>query len=65
MDMRSFLHNNEVNAVVLGNEFGQAMESMFTADRVRATNIDIATWQQRSLGLRIQQTVARLFSYWL
>src|SRR5690606_37435642 len=33
MDMRSFLHNNELNAVVLGSEFGDAMEDMFAEDK--------------------------------
>ncbi|HEY3700275.1 MAG TPA: phospholipase D-like domain-containing protein [Spongiibacteraceae bacterium] len=65
MDMRSFLHNNEVNAVVLGNDFGQAMEEMFAADRQQANRIEKEAWQQRSLLSRIKQSVARLFTYWL
>lgn len=65
MDMRSFLHNNEVNVVVLGHDFGAAMEAMFSADRQRAKKVELEEWQQRSLLSRIKQSVARLFTYWL
>jgi cardiolipin synthase len=65
MDMRSFLHNSEVNVVVLGSEFGQSMEKMFADDRARAQEIENAVWKKRPLGLRIKQGVARWFSYWL
>lgn len=65
MDMRSFLHNHEVNAVVLGNDFGEEMEAMFAADRARATLVDAETWRKRSLPLRLKQAIARIFAYWL
>ena len=32
LDWRSFLHNQEVNAVVLGNDFGDKMRAAFRAD---------------------------------
>ena len=35
MDWRSFLHNKELNLVVLGREFGRQMEAMFELDRKR------------------------------
>ena len=65
MDMRSFLHNNEINVVVLGNEFGEAMEAMFANDRAHAQKIDSGAWTKRPLLARIKQSVARLFAYWL
>ncbi len=33
MDWRSFLHNKELNLVILGREFGRQMEAMFELDR--------------------------------
>ena len=32
LDWRSFAHNDELNAVVLGPEFGEQMEAMFQKD---------------------------------
>jgi len=65
MDMRSFLHNNEVNAVVLGNDFANAMESMFAQDRAKAERVELNVWNERSLLLRVKQTLSRMFGYWL
>jgi cardiolipin synthase len=33
LDMRSFLHNDEVNAIVINREFGQRMEEVFKKDQ--------------------------------
>ena len=41
LDWRSFLHNDEVNAVVLGQEFGAQMQAMFDAD-IAASHADHA-----------------------
>jgi cardiolipin synthase len=65
LDWRSFLHNDEVNAVILGESFGLEMEKMFEQDLKRATPIDPATWQQRGWGSRLKETGARIFEYWL
>jgi cardiolipin synthase A/B len=65
LDWRSFLHNDEVNAVVLGPEFGQEMELMFTNDLERATLIEAREWNQRSLWLRLKEQAARAWQYWL
>lgn len=65
LDWRSFLHNDELNAVVLGADFAQQMEAMFVKDRAAATPIDPKKWKRRSLLLRFQEWVARLPEYWL
>lgn len=65
MDMRSFLHNNEVNAVVLGEEFGAQMESMFRTDLVRCTPITRESWASRPAGERLKEWLARMWQYWL
>jgi len=33
LDWRSFLHNHELNAVVLGTEFGSQVQAMFAKAR--------------------------------
>lgn len=65
LDWRSFVHNNEVNAVILGGVFGAQMEAMFEADVARSDRITLERWQQRSLVTRMKETGARLWEYWL
>ena len=65
MDMRSFLHNNEVNVIVLGSGFGKAMETMFAQDIAKSERIYLQHWQNRGLGKRIKQWFSRAWSYWL
>ncbi len=65
LDWRSFLHNDEVNAVILGQEFGAQMQAMFEKDLAASTPITLEQWEQRSIGLRFKETVARIWQYWL
>jgi len=65
LDWRSFLHNDEINAVVLGASFGVQMETMFEKDLAESDLITLERWRQRSLGQRIKERAARLWSYWL
>jgi len=61
LDWRSFLDNNEVNAVVLGREFAQQMQAMFTADLEASNAIDRERWESRSLIFRLREMAARLW----
>ncbi len=65
LDWRSFLHNDEINAVILGADFAQQMDAMFEKDRAAAEPINAEQWQQRSLWLRMQEWMAQRFEYWL
>ena len=65
LDWRSFLHNYELNAVVLGAEFGAQLQRMFDADLARSRQITLAEWKRRSLTLRAQELFARAWEYWL
>ncbi|MDP2874874.1 MAG: cardiolipin synthase [Holophaga sp.] len=65
LDMRSFLHNKEVNVVVLGDAFGREMESAFQEDLQDSKVVDPELWKHRSFGLRFKERMARLISYWL
>jgi cardiolipin synthase A/B len=60
LDWRSFLHNNEVNAVILGQGFAAQMESMFTDDRAESDPIALEDWQQRPLPERAKERLARI-----
>jgi cardiolipin synthase A/B len=65
LDWRSFLHNDEVNAVILGQEFGERMQAMFEADLAASEAITPASWARRPLGDRLMEFAARLWEYWL
>ncbi|HEX5125407.1 MAG TPA: phospholipase D-like domain-containing protein [Rhodocyclaceae bacterium] len=65
MDWRSFVHNHELNAVVLGHAFGQEMENLFEKDCNDSVRIQVAEWQRRSWTFRLREYVSLLFEYWL
>lgn len=65
LDWRSFLHNDEINAVILGRGFAMQMETMFAQDLKESNAIDLEQWQQRSLLLRVKEMLARIGAYWL
>jgi len=59
LDWRSFLHNDEVNAVVLGQEFGAQMRAMFDADLAASREITREAWEDRPIGDRLKEIAAR------
>jgi cardiolipin synthase A/B len=65
LDWRSFLHNHELNAVVLGTEFGAAVQAMFDKDLAASEQITVEAWQRRPLDTRLKETFARAWEYWL
>jgi cardiolipin synthase A/B len=65
LDWRSFLHNDELNAVVLGADFGQQMSSMFDKDLAESTPITLEAWRNRPFKLRVKETLAGVWEYWL
>jgi cardiolipin synthase len=65
MDWRSFLHNDEVNVVVIGAGFGAEMEALFAADVARAVPVEADAWARRGLAERSKEGVARLLEWWL
>jgi cardiolipin synthase len=65
LDWRSFLHNYELNAVVLGAEFGGQVQAMFDKDLAESDPVTLDQWQRRSLDLRIKELFARVWEYWL
>lgn len=64
MDWRSFTGNNEVNAVVFGEDFGDAMTGMFRRDLSAAQAIELPAWRARPLWQRARETLAQCFERW-
>ncbi len=65
LDWRSFLHNQELTAVVLGPEFGEKMRNAFERDLAASEEITLEAWEQRPLGTRAKEWFGRLWEYWL
>ncbi|MDP2242072.1 MAG: cardiolipin synthase [Burkholderiales bacterium] len=65
LDWRSFLHNEEVNAVILGQEFSAQMQAMFETDLAASNPITLEQWEQRPISDRLKEIAARIWEYWL
>jgi cardiolipin synthase A/B len=65
LDWRSFLHNEEVVAIVVGQEFGAQMQSMFEDDTDASELITAQSWRGRPFTDHVLETAARVWSYWL
>ncbi len=64
-DIRSFLHNSEINVIVLGDPFGRTMESAFQEDIRNSREIKLEEWEQRPTSERIKEWSARRLVYYL
>jgi len=60
LDWRSFLSNDEINAVILGQEFSQQMIAMFNHDLDVSNKIELQLWERRSPLLRIKEWLAQI-----
>lgn len=65
LDLRSFIHNDEVNAIILSREFAARMEEAFAEDLAASKAILLEDWRRRPLGERLKEAGARLWEYWL
>jgi cardiolipin synthase len=65
LDWRSFLHNQELTAVVLGKEFGAKMRAAFERDLAASEQVTLEAWQRRPVTTRAKEMFARLWEYWL
>ena len=62
LDWRSFVNNQEINAVMLGQDFGAQMQNQFEKDLASSKQITLQEWRQRSIGARIKEQSARLWA---
>jgi cardiolipin synthase A/B len=65
LDYRSFLHNDEINAVILGRRFGRRMEEQFTKDIEHCRPVDLHNWRRRPFLDKLIERVSRAVEYWL
>jgi cardiolipin synthase len=65
LDWRSFIHNEEINAVILGRDFARNMEAIFQQDITASHPVTFETWNTRPLFQRVKEIAARVLEYWL
>jgi len=65
LDWRSFLHNQELTAVILGTDFGSKMRDAFARDLAASDQVTLEAWRNRPVTTRMKETFARLWEYWL
>lgn len=65
LDWRSFVHNHELDAVVLGADFGLQLQAVFAADLTASDAITLEQWRRRPLEWRLKEGFSRIWAYWL
>jgi len=65
LDWRSFTNNQEINAVVLGQDFGAQMQAMYEKDLESSKQITLEDWRKRSIVARIKERAARFWARFL
>ncbi len=65
IDRRSFIHNYELNVVVVDPAFGADMESAFQEDLRSSKEITLDAWRRRPWSDRIKELAARVTEYWI
>ena len=65
LDWRSFVANNELNIIVLGEDFGAEMAALFERDRAASQPVTLQAWSQRGLKQRTMELLGRLAERWL
>ena len=60
LDRRSVAWNNEVDAIVLGQDTAQALERILAREFGRGRPIDLAEWRQRGIGPRLREISSRI-----
>jgi cardiolipin synthase len=65
LDYRSFLHNDEVNAVIFGTEFAGQLEMQFIDDILHSRAIALDEWRDRGVVRRLAEWLSWPVEYWL
>ena len=65
LDWRSFVNNQEINAVMLGQDFGTKMLQAFEKDLTASKQITLEAWRSRPITTRLKEKAARLWARFL
>lgn len=65
LDWRSIVSNNEIDAVVIGHDFGQQMEALFKNDEAHSKEVTLQAWRHRGLWERLREIKAQAVQIFL
>lgn len=65
IDRRSFLHNYELNVIIIDPAFGRDMENAFNEDLRASKQVTLDEWRKRPWSKRIREWASRLAEYWI
>jgi cardiolipin synthase len=65
IDMRSFLHAEEVNALIIDGKCAARLEALFQRDIGQAKQVLLEEWEKRPLSRRLKQRLTHRLRYWL
>jgi cardiolipin synthase len=65
LDWRSFVHNFEVNVVVLGTGLAGGLEQLFQRDIEHSDEIRLEDWRKRGIASRFKEWFSRAWAYYL
>jgi cardiolipin synthase len=65
IDRRSFIHNYELNVVVVDPAFGRDMEAAFNEDLRDSKEVTKEQWQHRPWAERVKEWASSLADYWI
>ncbi len=60
LDWRSVVWNNEIDAVIIGKDFGSRMEALFAYDVHQSRTITRQSWSRRPVSERLDEWIAHL-----
>jgi cardiolipin synthase A/B len=65
LDYMSFIHNDEANAIIVGQAFAREMEHLFQDDLASAREVTLEAWRARPFSDRVMQTLASTLKFWI
>jgi cardiolipin synthase len=65
LDRRSLLHNLEVGVIVIDRGVGKMLDTQFEVDLQHCREVDLATWERRSMWHKFLEWFFFQFRYWL
>jgi cardiolipin synthase A/B len=65
LDRRSVVFNDEVDAVVVGHDTAGQVEAVMRRYMNAAHEVELSRWEQRPVGERTRELMARVWQYWM
>jgi cardiolipin synthase len=65
LDRRSVVFNNEVDAIIIGEDMAAEIEALLQSDVAASAPVSLRAWEGRPFDERFEELKARLWEYWM